>query len=44
MHYAEFSDAALLANPLLGGLGGAVFFNLPYLDDTTVKEYVKKQM
>ena len=46
MHYAapEFTDPSLLGGPMLGGIGGAVFFNVPYLDDATVKDYVKKQM
>lgn len=46
MHYAapEFTDPSLLSSPLLPGIGGAVFFNVPYLDDATVKDYVKKQM
>lgn len=46
MHYTspEYTDQALLTNPMLGGISGAVFFNVPYLDDSTVKDYVKKQM
>ncbi|KAL4229983.1 La ribonucleoprotein domain member 1B [Mactra antiquata] len=46
MHYAspDFSDPNILGNPMLGGIGGAVFFNVPYLDDSTVKDYVKKQI
>ncbi|XP_053399118.1 la-related protein 1B-like isoform X2 [Mercenaria mercenaria] len=46
MHYAapDFSDPSLLGGPMLGGIGGAVFFNVPYLDDATVKDYVKKQI
>lgn len=42
MHYAhpEFADPNLFSNPAQG----AIFFSVPYLDDATIKDYVKKQM
>ena len=42
MHYArpDFNDPSVFANPSQG----TIFFSMPYLDDGTVKDYVKKQM
>ena len=45
MHYSspEFTpDANMFGNSGMGG--GTVFFNMPYMDDATMKDYVKKQM
>ncbi|XP_052250264.1 la-related protein 1B-like isoform X5 [Dreissena polymorpha] len=39
MHYAV-TDPALFSNPTQGPF----FFSMPYLDDATIKDYVKKQI
>lgn len=36
-----YTDPALVTSP---GLGGTVYFNMPYLDDAIVKDYAKKQI